>query len=279
MKYNKYVLLVEDDESLRENIGLILEGEGFKVTKVVDGLTAVREIENTRFDIILCDIMMPGKDGYGVLESIKAMEMKFPPPFVFLTAKTERSDMRRGMELGADDFITKPFTRDELLNSIKIQLAKRDKINNKINAEKELLERIKNRLQNENALLRLSKTDEKSSQSLKYEENIFLSDNSKSDFIKISDILYLSAAKDYTKIYTNDGKSFCIRKPLKTWESKLPPEHFLRIHRSTIINTEYILKVERWFNYSHKIYLKDVSEAFVISQRYSRKFKKSITKM
>ena len=114
----KHILLVEDDELLRENITLILESEGYKITYAADGTKAVREIKSKKFDMILCDIMIPGLDGYGVLRAMKEVKKKLPPPFIFLTAKTERTDMRKGMELGADDYLTKPFSREEILNSI-----------------------------------------------------------------------------------------------------------------------------------------------------------------
>jgi DNA-binding LytR/AlgR family response regulator len=263
----KSILVIEDDDVLRENISLILESEGYSVTKCLDGETGIKEIEKTKYDLVLCDIMMPQMDGYDVLKSIKYL--KSPPAFVFLTAKTERQDWRKGMELGADDFITKPFTRQEVLNAIEVQLSKREAILKKFNMEKEMLNLLKNKIT----------VDDKIASDLKYEGNIFLSDSNKSDFIKISSILYLSAAKDYTKIFTKEKKTFIVRKPMKVWESKLPKDHFLRIHRSTIINTEYIDKVEKWFNYSHKLYLKDIKDFFIISQRYSRKFKKQITKM
>ena len=263
----KTLLVIEDDDVLRENISLILESEGYNVTKCNNGEAGIKEIETKKFDLILCDIMMPQMDGYDVLKSIKYL--KTPPAFIFLTAKTERQDWRKGMELGADDFITKPFTREEVLNAINIQLSKRETVLKKFNMEKEMLSLLKNKMKDEDKL----------NSDLKYEGNLFLSDSNKSDFIKISNILYLSAAKDYTKIFTKDKKTFIVRKPMKVWESKLPKEHFLRIHRSTIINTEYIDKVERWFNYSHKLYLKEVKDFFIISQRYSRKFKKQITKM
>ncbi len=269
----KHILLIEDDELLRENIAFILESEGYRTSKAINGTDAVREIKKEKFDMILCDIMIPGLDGYGVLKAIKELDRKYPPPFIFLTAKTERTDMRKGMELGADDYLTKPFTRDEILNSINAQFSKRETLLNEREDGKELLKEIESRL------LTKALSDKDNTRSLKYEENIFLTDRGKSEFIKISSILYLSAAKDYTIVFTSDSRSFAIRKPLKAWESRLPGEYFLRIHRSTIINTEYIEKVEKWFNYSHKLFLKNVKDPFIISQRYSRKLRKKITKL
>lgn len=261
------ILVVEDEEVLRESIYLILIDEGYNVTKAADGDEGIKELSNSKFDLVICDVNMPNKDGYEVLNSIK--HFKNPPSFIFLTAQTERHEWRKGMELGADDYITKPFTKEDVINSARTQLLKRQNIKKKFDLEKEMLNLLKNKIGSEDA----------GTSGLSYEGNLFLSDSKKSNFIKISSILFLTAAKDYTKIFTTDNKSFVVRKPMKVWENKLPKEQFLRIHRSTIINSEYIVKVEKWTNYSHKLYLKDVTEPFIISQRYSRKFKKQITKM
>ena len=87
----KHILLIEDDELLRENIALILESEGYRTSKAVNGTDAVREIRKRKFDMILCDIMIPGLDGYGVLKTIKELNKKHTAPFIFITAKTERT--------------------------------------------------------------------------------------------------------------------------------------------------------------------------------------------
>lgn len=273
----KSIIVIEDDEFLRDNISEILEGEGYSVTKAANGSEGIKFIRNNKFDVILCDILMPGIDGYEVLKNVNNMTLKIPPAFIFLTAKTDRQDLRKGMELGASDFITKPFVRDEIINAVQTQIAKRENISRIFNTEKELVNLIKNKLKSET--FSKYKFAEAENEELKYEGNLFFTDSSKSDFIRINTIVYLIASKDYTKVYTKDNKSFLVRKPMKVWENKLPKEYFLRIHRSTIINTEYVEKVEKWFNYSHKIHLKGIKEPFIISQRYSRKFKKQISQM
>lgn len=273
----KSIIIIEDDEFLRDNIAAILEEEGYSVTKSANGKEGLKEIKNNKFDVILCDVLMPGIDGFEVLKSVNEMPFKIPPAFVFLTAKTERQDLRKGMELGASDFITKPFVRDEIINAVQTQITKRENISRIFNTEKELVSIIKNKLKSET--FKKDKTDNPEETELKYEGNLFFTDSSKSDFIRINTIVYLMASKDYTKVFTKDNKSFLVRKPMKVWENKLPKEYFLRIHRSTIINTEYVDKVEKWFNYAHKIYLKGIKEPFIISQRYSRKFKKQISQM
>ena len=265
----KSIIVIEDDEFLRDNITAILEGEGYAVSNAANGLEGLNLIKNGKFDVIICDVLMPGIDGYEVLKRVNDMPLKIPPAFIFLTAKTDRRDLRKGMELGASDFITKPFVREEIINAVQTQIMKRENISRIFNTEKELLKMIKDKLKTET--LNKDKHTDTETGELKYEGNIFFTDNAKSDFIRINTIVYLIASKDYTKIFTKDNKSYLVRKPMKIWESKLPKEYFLRIHRSTIINTEYVDKVEKWFNYSHKIFLKGIKEPFIISQRYSRK--------
>jgi DNA-binding LytR/AlgR family response regulator len=269
----KSILLIEDDEYLRENISEILKNEGYFVKLASSGLSGLRALSKQEFDIIICDIMMPQMDGYEVLKAVKSRSTDVPPTFIFLTAKTERSDLRYGMELGADDFITKPFTRDDIIKSIKSQLDKRDSFSKKYNIEKEIIGLISEKGVAGKSLI---KTKTKLEKEILYEGSIFLSDNKRSDFVKVSNVVYISASKDYSKIFTKDAKSYIVRKPLKNWEERLPKEHFIRIHRSTIINNNYIENVEKWFNYSYKLHLTGVKEPFIISQRYSRKLKYQI---
>ncbi|EPR73413.1 Two-component response regulator [Winogradskyella psychrotolerans RS-3] len=120
----KKVLLIEDDTVLRENTAELLELSNYEVLTAVNGKVGLEMAKNNKPDIIVCDIMMPILDGYGVLEGLsKDSETKFIP-FIFLSAKTERHDVRRGMDLGADDYITKPFSEDEIINAIESRMAK-----------------------------------------------------------------------------------------------------------------------------------------------------------
>ena len=120
----KTVLLIEDDTVLRENTAELLELSNYSVLTAANGKLGV-EMANTHLpDIIVCDIMMPILDGYGVLgELSKNSNTKFIP-FIFLSAKTERQDVRKGMDLGADDYISKPFSEDEIISAIESRIAK-----------------------------------------------------------------------------------------------------------------------------------------------------------
>ena len=114
----KTILLIEDDEIIRENTAELLELAGFTVLTAENGQLGVAQALATKPDLVVCDIMMPELDGYGVLQIFNQNAQLAGVPFIFLTAKTERSDLRRGMELGADDYLTKPFDRAELLSAI-----------------------------------------------------------------------------------------------------------------------------------------------------------------
>jgi len=120
----KKVLLIEDDIVLRENTAELLELSGYKVETASNGRAGVEVAKKYEPNIIVCDIMMPELDGYGVLESLSKNETTKYIPFIFLSAKTERQDIRKGMNLGADDYITKPFNEDELISAIESRIAK-----------------------------------------------------------------------------------------------------------------------------------------------------------
>lgn len=120
----KTVLLIEDDIVLRENTAELLELADYKVIKASNGKMGVKLAKKEIPDIIICDIMMPELDGYSVLEILSKNKDTKYIPFIFLSAKTERNDIRKGMNLGADDYITKPFSEDDLISAIESRLAK-----------------------------------------------------------------------------------------------------------------------------------------------------------
>ncbi len=122
----KSILLIEDNDEIRENTAEILELAMYNVYTAENGKVGVEKALDLKPDLIICDISMPILDGYGVLHAIQKNETIKNTPFIFLTAKTERSDFRKGMELGADDYITKPFEGTEILNAIDSRLKKVD---------------------------------------------------------------------------------------------------------------------------------------------------------
>ncbi len=117
----KTILLIEDNAEILANTGEILEMAGYAVLLAENGQVGVETALATRPDMVVCDITMPVLDGYGVLQIFNQNPQLTGIPFIFLTAKTERADLRRGMELGADDYLTKPFNKTELLSALAVR--------------------------------------------------------------------------------------------------------------------------------------------------------------
>jgi len=122
---SKTVLIIEDNNDIRENVVEILQLADYTVYEAQNGKVGVELALKYKPDIILCDIMMPELDGYGVLFILNKNPETAAIPFIFLTAKAERTDNRKGMEMGADGYLTKPFDDMELLNAIETRLKKR----------------------------------------------------------------------------------------------------------------------------------------------------------
>jgi len=122
------ILVIEDEKVIRENLTYLLSLTGFEVRAAANGNDGISEAILFKPDLILCDVMMQGIDGFEVVEILRRKKDFSMTPFIFLTAKGELSDMRRGMILGADDYLTKPFTLDELMGTVEARLKRRVEI-------------------------------------------------------------------------------------------------------------------------------------------------------
>ncbi|RYF65194.1 MAG: response regulator, partial [Cytophagaceae bacterium] len=120
----KTILVIEDTPDMRENIAEILQLAPYQVLQAANGKQGIELARQTRPDLIICDIMMPELDGYGVLHILGKDPALADVPFIFLTAKAELTDFRYGMNLGADDYLTKPFDDHTLLNTVAVRLQK-----------------------------------------------------------------------------------------------------------------------------------------------------------
>lgn len=248
----KKILIIEDDTDVRENLITLLSEEGYNVSSAKDGLTGVKLVKEDSPDLIICDIMMSGINGYEVLGELIKGNLIRTIPFIFLTAKADIENIRLGMQLGADDYIPKPFSSDELLNSIETRLKK-------VEAYKTVTN-----IKGENTADGRYSIDDK----------IFIHSEGNPILIKISDILSITAENQYTSLRMTGMKKHLVRRSVSFWESSLPSKNFIRIHRGTIINLDYLVKIEKWYNASLLAYLKDIKEPFIISKRFSVKIKK-----
>ncbi|WP_026463855.1 response regulator [Adhaeribacter aquaticus] len=122
----KKILLIEDNPEIRENIAEILTLANYQILEAENGRVGVELAKKENPDLIICDIMMPQLDGYGVLHMLSKNQVTASIPFIFLTAKSEKEDFRKGMNLGADDYLIKPFDDLELLDAVEIRLKKNE---------------------------------------------------------------------------------------------------------------------------------------------------------
>lgn len=264
----KKILIIEDNIDLAENIFLLLKEQGYDVLSCYNGEEGLKSIIEFNPDLILCDIILPDISGFKLLSELKKLDTGIPPIFIFLTAKTQRDDIRKGMTIGADDYITKPFTYDELINAINTQFKKRSKVlKNIISTDTELSD--KNRKSTRNIKNRF----ESGIIELDYNDHIFINDKKNPGFHLVKDLIVIKSLKDYTRLYFIEDKKFLLRKRMNYWENYLPKDEFIRIHRQTLVNLNFIDKLERLSSNRFSIILKNYSKRVEVSQRYSNKIK------
>ena len=157
---NKKILLIEDNDAMRENTSEILQLANYDVISARNGKEGVEMAGKEHPDVIICDIMMPILDGYGVLHLLSKNESTNSIPFIFLSAKAERSDLRKGMEMGADDYLTKPFDDIELLNAVESRVRKAEILKKEFSKSIDGLSEFIGDAKNFDALKELSETKE-----------------------------------------------------------------------------------------------------------------------
>ncbi len=256
MKKEK-ILIIEDETDIRDNIRILMESENYVTATASNGKDGIRMAKEFLPDLIICDIMMPGVDGYEVFNELSRFKKTSLIPFIFLTAKVELSDLRKGMSLGADDYIFKPFNTSELLQAIRTRLNKFSNILATILEDKE----------NNYTSTEANKV---------LNERFFISYHNSSIPVSLKKIKCIMADNQYSKIICDENKSYLIRKSLNEWEKILPPNQFVRIHRSTIISWNHIDKIEKRPEGKYFILLKNSSEEYEISRRFIKKVKKAV---
>jgi CRP/FNR family cyclic AMP-dependent transcriptional regulator len=198
----KTILVIEDNLKVRENIREILELSGYKVLAAAEGKTGVELALKNNPDLIVCDIMMPVLDGYGVLHLLNKNKATYGTPFIFLTAKSEKADFRKGMEMGADDYLTKPFDGIDLLTAIEMRLNKSDALKIPATSSKESVNDFINAAkQGRNPPLI---SDEREICELKKKHNLY------TEGTRPRMVYYVISGKIKTFKNSDDGKEFII---------------------------------------------------------------------
>ncbi len=247
------ILFIEDDAALRENLGKILSLNNYYPLLAETGTMGLQVAKKMQPDLIICDIMLPDIDGYQILSELSNNKETNTIPFIFLTAKAEMSDLRKGMNLGADDYLTKPLKTKEVLKAIRLRLDKKKKISEIAPQENQSEKNI-----------------------LSIEDPILVSSDGKVQSVNLSEIVCIISAGVYSYIYILSGKRYLIRKIIKEWESILPDRYFIRIHQSSIININHIKSIEKCPNRTFRIFMPTLDRPLFSSHKYSKKISKKL---
>lgn len=196
----KKILLIEDNQGMRENTAEILELSSYKVVTAENGKEGVRLAMSESPDLIICDIMMPEMDGYGVLHALSKNESTARIPFIFLTAKAEKSDHRKGMEMGADDYLTKPFDDMELLNAVEVRLKKSEQLKSSMSRNADGIDQLFAHIQKPGDIVGLA--DKRKLRTFKKKETIYQED------VFPAGIFFLNKGKVKTVRINTEGKEF-----------------------------------------------------------------------
>ena len=128
----KKILIIEDQAPMRRNIALLLEMSGYEVFTAENGRVGIEAARKHLPDLILCDVMMPELDGHAVVQALRAETATATTPFIFLTARSDKADIRMGMNFGADDYLTKPVIRDDLIAAVQARLARSEAVEQRV---------------------------------------------------------------------------------------------------------------------------------------------------
>jgi len=239
---HKFKALVIDDEQLARKaiISLIKAHPAIEVIgEADDAKQAASLIGVHQPDLLFLDIQMPGKSGFDLLNDVN-----YQGKVIFVTAYDEYA--LRAFEVNALDYLMKPISPERFQKAV---------------------ERLNE--QEEPHILPLN-------QDLRYDDRLFLLMGRHMVFLKISTIVYIQAEGDYTQIFTSEGKKGLVLKSMKEWSKRLPDSHFSRIHRSYIVNLDFVEDIEKEYNYDFTVKLKNSDKSLVMSRRYARVLKEKM---
>jgi len=235
----KFKALVVDDEQLARKaiISLIRNFPEIEIAGEAEDVKQAADLmASHQPDLLFLDIQMPGKSGFDLLN-----EVDFQGKVIFITAYDEYA--LRAFEINALDYLMKPISPD------RFKLA---------------IERLKNQEDTKAVPVK---------QDLRYDDRLFLLMGKHMVFLKISSIIYIQAEGDYTQVITSEGRKGLILKSMKEWNSRLPSSHFCRIHRSYIVNLDFVDRIEKEYNYDFSVTLKNCEKILIMSRRYARLLK------
>ena len=298
------ILIIDDDPQICRLLGEFLRRQNHEVTVAANGAEGLTSATATNPDLILCDLEMPGLDGLGVISALRGDRRLGEVPVIFLSGCTNRSRIRSTMNLGGDDFITKPAQLPEILTAINARLARRQKqvqqlesqltqaaevfvgiihdLNKTAPSVQWLADAADKTAEHQNAILQRvhHSLDAHASTTVPPAAtppaSLLVKDNHRQQFLKLSEVKALLACGEYSNIHWAKDQHMIFRKSLKQWEIELPPDQFVRVHRQAIVNLGFLEFVEKLPAGQLQIHLRDFKEVIPVSQRETAAFNRCL---
>lgn len=239
MKKKIKAIIVDDERLARKELkSMLSEYDNLVIAGEAENVNSAIELLADKPDVIFLDIQMPGESGFELFEKTEVTSK-----VIFITAYDEYA--LKAFEVNALDYLLKPINPERLRASI-------ERLEH--TAEVKHQERI-----------------------LTYEDKLFIAINNKPRFLKLDSVVCIKSAGDYSEIFTDDKKRGITSRSMNEWENRLPEQHFLRVHRGTIINMEHVIKIEEWISNSYRIFLKNLDEPVIMSRRFAAQIKARLT--
>lgn len=249
----KKILIIDEDNTDAKNIETILSENGCKTYVAENGIDGFEIAKRYQPDLIICSVKMQGVGSSKVVVDLINFEETSSIPIICLIENANIKEIKKLMNIGADDFLEKPIKKDELLVSAKMRLK---------------IEAVKNKFKQINP----DRFEEEKEH--EFNDHILVKIGNRLNFIKFSEIICVTAEKEYSKLNLGNGKKIIVRKSLRKWIDLLPEDMFLQIHRSTIINMDFIENTKKVSDRSYEVKMKRMEDSFILSKRFANKVRK-----
>lgn len=298
------ILIIDDDLQVGRVVGEFLRRHGHEIATAANGRLGLAAAADGRPDLILCDLDMPGLNGQEVVSALRQDERLGETPIIFLSGCTEREQVRRSMNLGGDDFITKPAALAEILEAVNARLERRQKQRQQVDrqldraaeyfvgiihdlnrrapevrwlaeiatgpgaAQNQIVQRVRKSLD----------AAEASAPAPSPPSALLVKTQNQQHFVKLSEVKALLANGEYSMVHWGPDQHMMFRKSLKQWQAELPADLFLRVHRQAIINLSFLDFVERDAAGKLRVHLREFQPVIEVSQRARPGFNRSLKK-
>ncbi len=289
------ILIIDDDAQVRNVVGEFLRRHGHDVVAASNGSEGLQAAAASTPELILCDLDMPALDGNQVVSALRKDDQLAEVPVIFLSGCSDREQIRRSMNLGADDFLVKPSPLAEILEAVNAKLARRQdhrqRQEKRMRKAVEVFVGIVHDLNQGGGEIRWmaqksvgsdgrevavaeqpapvsgEKAPPGASAPAAGADSVLVTHNNRRQFLKISEVKALLADGEYSTVYWGKGQRMMFRKSLKQWLVELPARQFVQVHRSAIVNLAHLDFVEKVAEGGLQIHIRDLKDVIPVSQR------------